>query len=109
MVNFYKTDKSTKYNWTWEKIIKDILLIGEENLSILIATSQQNVQLGNVPGTRFQHCTDMLKDKDFPVGGNWPSDIIVAPGINDRFSDTPKICFRVLNINIIQVIIFLLK
>ena len=37
-----------------------------------------NVQLASLPGARFQHFTDIPKDKDFPVGGKCPMNIILT-------------------------------
>ncbi|KAK2147677.1 hypothetical protein LSH36_541g00000, partial [Paralvinella palmiformis] len=55
---------------TWPKTTKDTLIIGEENVSRITATPHQNVQLESFPGARFQHFTDMLKDKSFVVGAD---------------------------------------
>ena len=94
MVRTHKTDKATKKSWTWPKTTKDTLIIGEENVSRITATPHQNVQLESFPGARFQHFTDMLKDKSFVVGGKCPTNIILALGINDRSSDPQKTSIR---------------
>jgi len=59
------------------------MVTGEESVSRITATPHQNVQLESFPGARFQHFTDILKDRDFPVGGKCPTNIILALGIND--------------------------
>ena len=59
-------------------------------MSRITATRYQNVQLESFPGARFQHFTDMLKDKSFVVGDKCPTNIILALGINDRSSDPQK-------------------
>ena len=75
IVRTHKTDKAAKKSWTWPKTIKDTLIIGEENVSRITATPHQIVQLESFLGARFQHFTDMLKDKFFVVGGKCPTNI----------------------------------
>ena len=90
MVRTHKTDKSTKMNWTLLKTTKDILILGEENVSRITATPPQNVQLKSLSGARFQQFTDMLKDIFFSVGGKCPTNSILALQINDRNSNHQK-------------------
>ena len=94
MVRTHTTDKSSKKSWAWPKLFKDTLIIGEENVSRITAAPVENLQMESYPGARFQHFTDMLKDKDFPVGGKCPRNIIISLGLNDRSSDPQKTSIR---------------
>ena len=68
--------------------------MGEQNVSRITAASVRNIQMESYPGARFQHFTDMLKDKDFPVGDKCPNIIIIALGLNGRSSDLQKTSIR---------------
>ena len=94
MVRTHKTNKSTKKSLTWPKTTKDTLITGEDNVSRITATPRQNVQLERFPGARFQHFTDMLKDKSSVVGGKCSTNIILALEINNRRLDPEKTSIR---------------
>jgi hypothetical protein len=94
MVRTHKIDKSAKKRWVWPKTMKDILIIGGENVSSITASPVKDIQLESYPGARFQHFTDMLKDKDFTTGGKSPSIIIINLGLTDRSSDPQKTSIR---------------
>jgi len=60
----------------------------------ITAMSHQNMLLETFPGARFQHCTDMLKYKDFPVGSKFLINNSLVLVINDRSSDSQEISIR---------------
>ena len=85
-------------------------------MSRITTMPHQNVHLGSFTGDRFQHFNDLLKDKDFPVGGKYSTNIVLALRKNDCSSGPQKTLIRNLKttltwikIDMNRVILFLQK